>query len=210
MGTCFIVGAGEFTPRDFMPLPQDCVIAADGGLRPLLAMGITPDLLMGDLDSLGEFDLPASLPLVQFPVEKDDTDTGIALAHGWQLGYRQFALYGCSGGRADHLLANWQSMCRMSRMGAQIRMAAQDYDAYALTNGSLVLPRRNAGTTVSVFCMSQQASGVTLTGLKYSLSDAKLSSDYPLGVSNCHTDDEACVSVQEGTLLILQYLNPQS
>ena len=66
MGTCFIVGAGEFTPRDFMPLPQDCVIAADGGLRPLLAMGITPDLLMGDLDSLGEFDLPASLPLVQF------------------------------------------------------------------------------------------------------------------------------------------------
>ncbi|MBQ7868676.1 MAG: thiamine diphosphokinase [Clostridia bacterium] len=210
MGICFIVGAGDFTPRDFTPSSQDCVIAADGGLRPLLAMGITPDLLMGDLDSLGQFDLPASLPLVQFPVEKDDTDTGIALAHGWQLGYRQFALYGCSGGRADHLLANWQSMCRMSRMGAQIHMTAQDYDAYALTNGSLVLPGRSAGTTVSVFCMSQQASGVTLTGLKYPLSDASLSCDYPLGVSNCHTGGEACISVQEGTLLILQYLNPQS
>ena len=208
MATCYIVGAGEFTPRGLSPMPGDLVIAADGGYRALENIGIHPDLLMGDLDSLGNHPFPENLPLQQFPTEKDDTDTGIALMEGWNRGFRDFALYGCSGGRADHLLANWQSMCRFSRMGASVRMAAVDYDAYALTNGQLDLPDRPAGTTVSIFCHSAQASGVSIEGLKYSLRDAELTSDYPIGVSNEHLDSPACVSVRSGTLLILQHLKP--
>ena len=206
MGTCYIVGAGEFTARGLNPQPEDFIIAADGGLRPLLEMGIRPHLLMGDLDSLGEYSLPEGLALERFPAEKDDTDTGIALAHGWKLGYRSFVLYGCSGGRVDHLLANWQSMGRMSRMGASVRMVAQDYDAYVLTNGTLELPTRPVGTVVSVFCLSAEALGVTLSGLKYPLQNAVLSSDYPLGVSNEHRSEPAVISVANGTLLLIQYL----
>ncbi len=206
MATCFIVGAGECTPRGLFPQQGDLVIAADGGYRALVQWGIQPDLLMGDLDSLGAFALPDSLPLAQFPVEKDDTDTGIALMHGWQAGYRDFCLYGCSGGRVDHLLANWQSMGRMSRMGASIRMVASEYDAYALTNGTLTLPLRPAGTLVSVFCHGSVAHGVSLHGLQYPLDHATLTADYPLGVSNHHLDGPARVSVEDGTLLIIQYL----
>ena len=143
MGICWIVGAGEFTPRDFQPAEGDFVIAADGGLKPLLSLGVKPDLLLGDLDSLGSFPLPDDVPLEKHPVEKDDTDTGIALAQGYALGYRHFALYGCSGGRADHLLANFQSMGRWSKAGAYIRLAAADYDAYAITNTTLTLPARS-------------------------------------------------------------------
>jgi len=208
MATCYIVGAGEFTPREFSPLPGDLVIAADGGYCALEKIGIRPDLLMGDLDSLGNHPFPEDLPLQQFPTEKDDTDTGIALMEGWKRGFRHFALYGCSGGRADHLLANWQSMCRFSRMGAFVRMTAVDYDAYALTNGSLDLPLRPAATTVSIFCHGAEASGVTINGLKYSLQNAVLTSDYPIGVSNEHLDVPARVSVRSGTLLILQHLRP--
>ena len=152
MGICYIVGAGEFNARDFCPQEDDFVIAADGGLRPLLDMGCRPDLLMGDLDSLGSFTLPADIPLERFPVEKDDTDTGIALAHGWEMGYRTFHLYGCGGGRIDHLLANFQSMGRYAQRGASIRLVAGDYDAYAISNTSFALPHREPGTTVSVFC----------------------------------------------------------
>ena len=125
MPTCYIAGAGDFTARGFAPGPEDLVLAADGGYRALYRLGTTPDLLLGDFDSLGDVPLPANLPVLRFPVRKDDTDTGLALRYGLEQGFLDFALYGCAGGRVDHLLANLQSMARVSRLGASVRLAAQ-------------------------------------------------------------------------------------
>lgn len=248
MPTCYVVGAGDFTPRGFAPGPGDLVLAADGGYRALYSLGYTPDLLLGDFDSLGNLPLPADLPVLRFPVRKDDTDTGLALRHGLDLGFRDFALYGCAGGRVDHLLANFQSMARVSRLGATVRLAAPDYDAWSLTGPApdapdalapggpapnapapgpapnaptpaapdalapaavLALPPRPGGTLVSVFCQGDRAEGVTLTGLAYPLSDAALTGDFPLGVSNRRLDGQpATVAVRRGTLLILQSAGP--
>lgn len=229
MPTCYIVGAGDFTPRGFAPVPGDLVLAADGGYRALYSLGYTPDLLLGDFDSLGDLPLPPDLPVLRFPARKDDTDTGLALRHGLDRGFRDFALYGCAGGRVDHLLANLQSMARVSRLGATIRLAAPEYDAWALTGPApdtsvphasgpaphapdalapaavLALPPRPGGTLVSVFCHGDRAEGVTLTGLAYPLSDAALTGDFPLGVSNRRLEGQpATVSVRRGTLLIFQ------
>ena len=272
MPTCYIVGAGDFTPRGFAPVPGDLVLAADGGYRALYSLGYTPDLLLGDFDSLGDLPLPPDLPVLRFPARKDDTDTGLALRHGLDRGFRDFALYGCAGGRVDHLLANLQSMARVSRLGATIRLAAPEYDAWALTGpaphasaphisapdasaphasapstpapdasaphisashasapstsapdasapdasdpaphapdgpaATLTLPPRPGGTLVSVFCHGDRAEGVTLTGLAYPLSDADLTGDFPLGVSNRRLEGRpATVSVRRGTLLIFQ------
>ena len=209
MGTCYIVGAGEFTARDLCPGEGDYVIAADGGLRALEAAGFQPDLLIGDLDSLGDYPLPAGIPLEKHPVEKDDTDTGIALAQGYAMGYRSFVLCGCAGGRIDHLLANFQSMARYSQLGANVRLIAPEYDAYALTNSRLVLPHRPAGTTVSIFCHGDKAEDVTLRGLYYPLAHHTLTGSHPLGVSNQHTTETAEISVGQGTLLIVQYLHKE-
>lgn len=226
MPTCYVVGAGDFTARGFAPGPDDLVLAADGGYRALYSLGYMPDLLLGDFDSLGDLPLPADLPVVRFPVRKDDTDTGLALRHGLDLGFRDFALYGCAGGRVDHLLANFQSMARVSRLGATVRLAAPDYDAWSLTGPApnaptpaapdalapaavLALPPRPGGTLVSVFCQGDRAEGVTLTGLAYPLSDAALTGDFPLGVSNRRLDGQrATVAVRRGTLLILQSAGP--
>ena len=233
MATCYIVGAGDFTARGFAPGPGDLILAADGGYRALYRLGTTPDLLLGDFDSLGDAPLPPDLPVLRFPARKDDTDTGLALRHGLMLGFRDFALYGCAGGRTDHLLANFQSMARVSRLGASVRLAAPDYDAWSLTApcactpanpcaapgtcapanpctapnapATLTLPPRPGGTVVSVFCHGDRAEGVTLTGLSYPLSDAVLTGDVPLGVSNRRLDGQpATVSVRRGALLIFQ------
>ena len=231
MPTCYIVGAGDFTPRGFAPVPGDLVLAADGGYRALYSLGYTPDLLLGDFDSLGDLPLPPDLPVLRFPARKDDTDTGLALRHGLDRGFRDFALYGCAGGRVDHLLANLQSMARVSRLGATIRLAAPEYDAWALTGpashasapstpapdasapdasapgpaATLALPDRPGGTLVSVFCHGDRAEGVTLTGLSYPLDGADLTGDFPLGVSNRRLEGQpATVSVRRGTLLIFQ------
>ena len=144
MPTCYIVGAGDFTPRGFAPVPGDLVLAADGGYRALYSLGYTPDLLLGDFDSLGDLPLPPDLPVLRFPARKDDTDTGLALRHGLDRGFRDFALYGCAGGRVDHLLANLQSMARVSRLGATIRLAAPEYDAWALTGPAPHTPAPHA------------------------------------------------------------------
>ena len=147
MPTCYIVGAGDFPPRGFAPGPGDLVLAADGGYRALYSLGYTPDLLLGDFDSLGDLPLPPDLPVLRFPARKDDTDTGLALRHGLDRGFRDFALYGCAGGRVDHLLANLQSMARVSRLGATIRLAAPEYDAWALTGPAPSTPAPDASAS---------------------------------------------------------------
>ena len=156
MPTCYIVGAGDFTPRGFAPVPGDLVLAADGGYRALYSLGYTPDLLLGDFDSLGDLPLPPDLPVLRFPARKDDTDTGLALRHGLDRGFRDFALYGCAGGRVDHLLANLQSMARVSRLGATIRLAALEYDAWALTGPA---PSTSAPSTPAPDVPPPHASG---------------------------------------------------
>lgn len=204
VATCYIIGAGDFTPRELYPAAGDLVIAADGGYHWMEGLKLTPHILLGDFDSLGEPSaLPDGVELIRHPVRKDDTDTGLALAVGWQRGYRDFALYGCGGGRIDHLLANFQSMGRYAGMGAKVRLVDPGYTAYAVANSQLELPPSPKGTLVSVFCHGQAARGVTLQGLSYPLQDAVLTCDYPLGVSNAYEAERPMLSVTDGTLLVL-------
>lgn len=203
MARCYIVGAGEFCGRGLAPAAGDLVIAADGGYRYLQGLGITPHVLLGDFDSLGE---PPALPgveLIRHPVRKDDTDTGLALSVGWERGYRDFALYGCGGGRIDHLLANFQSMGRYAGMGAAVQLVDSGYTAYAVSGGRLTLPPAERGTLVSVFCHGSCARGVTLRGLSYPLEDGELTCDWPLGVSNAYEAEQPTVEVKDGTLLVV-------
>lgn len=206
MGTCIVVGAGEFTKEGLLPEAEDFVIAADAGYLSLKQIGLEPDLLVGDFDSLGQ--PPEDIPLLRFPAEKDDTDMGLALETGYERGFRAFLIYGGGGGRVDHFLANLQSMGGLSARGAQVRMVCPGYQVLAVTEGNLTLPPRKPGTLVSVFCHGERAEGVTLKGLKFPLSKATLTCNRPLGVSNEVACGEACVTVEKGTLLVVVYDGP--
>lgn len=211
MGTCYIVGAGDFTSRDFAPTKYDFVIAADGGYIALKAIGHQPDLLLGDFDSLGGLDqVPAGIDIDRYAVEKDDTDMGLALQRAWSMGYRDFAIYGGGGGRVDHLIANIQTMCKYSRLGGNLRLIDSEYDIFVLTNGRLTLPLRQKHCLVSVFCHGAKAEGVTLRGLMYPLDCHTLTCDYPLGVSNQIVDESspAVITVESGTVYIISYIKP--
>ena len=199
-GLCYIVGAGERTGDTLIPVPGDLVIAADGGLEWLDNMGLAPDLVVGDFDSLGG--PPVGDHVVVLPQEKDDTDTMAAVRLAEAQGYRRFAVYGGTGGRFDHTLANLQLLTWLSRRGYENRLYAPDWVAAAVTDGALVFPAGGAGT-VSVFCQGDRAQGVTLEGLKYPLHDAALTCEFALGVSNSFTGRPARVAVEKGTLLVV-------
>ncbi|MCI8422081.1 MAG: thiamine diphosphokinase [Lawsonibacter sp.] len=198
---CYVVGALSLSPS-LRPCPAagDYVIAADRGYDALMAYGVTPDLAVGDFDSLGY--TPNHPNVISLPVEKDDTDMLFALRRGLELGYRRFVLLGGVGGRLEHTLANLQLLDWLTTQGAQGVLAGEKTAATALRNGRLVFPAEMTGG-LSVFCNSGLARGVCLSGLKYPLEDYTLTGSFPIGVSNQFLGTTAAVTVKEGCLLLL-------
>ena len=201
-GTCYIVGAGEFYDRSFTPGEGDLVIAADGGFGTLSDRVTAMDLVVGDFDSMGF--RPDHPNVVDLPVEKDDTDMMAAIRLGWERGYRTYRLYGGTGGRVDHTLANLQGLVWISRRGGRGFLVGENWTAAAITDGEMTFSNRHRGF-LSVFCQGDRAEGVTLEGLKYPLKDAVLTCDFPLGVSNEFTGAESRAAVRKGTLLLVWY-----
>ena len=203
LGICHVVGAGEFCPRGLTPGPGDLVIAADGGFAALEGLGLSPDLVVGDFDSLGH--RPDHPHVVALPVEKDDTDMHSAIRLGWERGYRAFRLYGGTGGRIDHTLANIQSLAWLASQRGRGWLVGPDWTATVLSDGGALTLEAGRQGTVSVFCLGDRAEGVDIQGLKYGLTDGVLTADYPLGVSNSFLGGESRVSVRRGKLLVLWY-----
>ena len=199
MGKCVIFCAAEFD-RLALPLSQeDFVIAADGGLRHTNGLGLTPNAILGDFDSLGFTPEGANV----FPVEKDDTDAMLAVRLGLNQGYREFILYGSlDGPRLDHTVANFQTLQFLADHGAFGYLVGRDTLVTVVKDGSITFPAGGSGT-LSVFCMGPDAQGVTLEGLYYPLQSGTLTSGFPLGVSNHFTGAEARIAVKKGSLLVL-------
>ena len=199
MKRCIIFCAAEFDDLIAPIGEEDCVIAADGGLRHTRKLGIAPDVILGDFDSLGYEPEGANV----FPVEKDDTDAMLAVHRGLELGYREFLLYGSlDGPRLDHTVANFQTLqflCNHDAFGCLVGLNTM---AAVVKDGSLSFPEGCDGT-VSVFCMGADARGVTLKGLYYPLENGSLTAGFPLGVSNHFTGEAAEISVEKGSLLVI-------
>ena len=198
---CLIITGGEFAP--FAPPEEgEYVIACDRGYEHARRAGIRPDLVVGDLDSC-RVELEPDVPLRRLPVEKDDTDTMSALRLALSEGFRDIRLVCALGGRLDHLLANLQALAFAAARGASVRIESPDTEIRTLRDGSLRLPRRE-GYSLSVFAVDGVCRGLCIRGAKYTLEDAELRPDFPLGASNEWSAEEAEISVQEGTLLIVE------
>ena len=199
MRECVIFCAAECNGLTRPIGPDTYVIAADGGLRHTQSLNITPNAVLGDFDSLGFFPEGANV----FPVEKDDTDAMLAVRLGLRRGCDEFLLYGSlDGPRLDHTVANFQTLQYLADHGAVGYLIGNTTMVTVVKNGKITFPAGCSGT-VSVFCMGQDAEGVTETGLFYGIEDGVFTSGFPLGVSNHFTGKKAEISVKNGSLLVL-------
>ena len=198
MQNCIIFCAGGFDGLLEAPTDNDYIIAADGGYRHAQALGITPHAILGDFDSLGFVPEEAEV----FPVEKDDTDAMLAVRHGLEKGCKTFYIYGgMEGDRADHTVANLQTLLFLEEHGAFGFLVGKQQIATVVKNDTLFIP---AGKhTVSVFAMGGEAKGVTIRGLQYEVENVTLSPSFPLGVSNHGLGKDATVTVEKGALLVI-------
>lgn len=199
MGRCVIFCAGGFQQLALPIQKDDYILAADGGYFHLQKLGLTPDGILGDFDSLGYVPRNAQV----FPVEKDDTDAMLAVRKGLELGCREFILYGAlDGPRLDHTVANLQTLLFLEEHGAKGTLVGLRHLITTVKNGVLRLPMAERGI-VSVFCLGEKARGVTIRGLQYELENGVLESSFPLGVSNHFIGKESSVSVESGTLIVM-------
>ena len=201
MQVCYIVGAGDSGALSFSPGEQDMVIAADAGYARLAEAGIKADLIIGDFDSLGS--VPGEDNVIVLPAVKDVTDTWAAVEQGLRRGYKKFVLYGCTGGRFDHTMANLQTAAYLAGQGMECRMIGRTQTVAALSAGmELVFEAEKTGY-ISVFSHTDCCEGVTIRGLKYELEAATLTNRFPLGVSNEFTGRRASISVTGGIALVV-------
>lgn len=199
MANCIIFCAAGFYGLAEPTQKDDFLIAADGGLAHMEKAGLIPNGILGDFDSLGY--IPESA--LVFPVEKDDTDAMLAAKRGLALGCREFLFYGSlDGPRLDHTVANFQTLAYLNEHGAKGTLIGLRQQVTLLKEGKITFPKNAAGN-ISVFAFGGEAEGVTIRNLYYNLEKGTLTPAFPLGVSNHFIGEEAEVSVEKGSVLIV-------
>ena len=200
MGICYLVGAGDFN-ESIELTSEDLLIAVDGGFDSLCAAGYTPDVLIGDLDSITS-EIPESVRVLKYAKEKDETDMFLAYNVGARCDYKDFVILGGTGGRLDHTFANLSLLLYAKEKGHNVTIIDERAMTICIKNEAVRLSG-NPGSYLSVFAIGGKAYGVTIKGAKYEIEDANLSPSFPLGVSNEFTETDAFISVEKGALLII-------
>lgn len=201
MGICYIVCAGDCT-ETVCKKTGDLLIAADGGADHLARMGLVPDLLLGDLDSLAGS--PPACPLLQYPAEKDDTDMALAVEEGVSRGYREFLIFGVlGGGRLDHTLAAVSLLPGYAARGLSVTLVGGGQRVCALAAGQERCFSGGQHGYLSLLAAGGDAT-VSAQDLKYTLQNDRLPAYTTLGISNEFLPGRAArVAVKDGCLLLV-------
>jgi thiamine pyrophosphokinase len=203
-----IVGNGRLPPtRGLRQLLHraDLIVCADGGLRAARALGITPQVAVGDFDSASPSLLAWARKrgalLLAHPREKDETDTELAIQYALRAGATTIDLIGVLGGRLDHTLANIGLLVALARRRRRAHIIHGDTEVFLATPRASIPGR--VGDRVSLIPLSARVTGVSTHGLKYPLADSTLRMDATRGISNEIATSPAHVRTRHGWLLVV-------
>jgi len=186
--------------------PTDRIIAADGGTRNALSLGIMPHVVIGDLDSLVEADRVelerAGVPFIVYPTHKDYTDLELALRYAVEQGATEIVIFSALGGRWDQSLANLMLLTLPDLAQVTTRIIDRTVSIEAIRDRAEIAGR--VGDTLSLIALKGDAHGVTIEGCEYPLNDATLPFGATLGISNVLTQEIVKITVKQGEILAVQ------
>jgi thiamine pyrophosphokinase len=183
------------------------LICADGGARHLHALGMLPDLIIGDMDSLDgglqcDFVRRGSR-IMRYPEAKDETDAQLALEMAFMTAPDEIRIYGALGARIDHTVANLSLLIDAADRGIEARLLDEWCEIFLIRGRAVI--EGEIGQTVSLFAFGGNVAGVSLEGFEYPLQNATLIPSKPVGISNRLTSIPGIISVGSGDLMALRY-----
>jgi thiamine pyrophosphokinase len=198
--TIGLLVGGEICGKEFIEKKIQAhtkIVAVDGGLHHCHIFSITPDLIIGDFDSIDSelLEIYKEIPKLSFPVEKDETDLELALQIVCKEENQEVYVYGALGGRLDHLLGN---VTLLSRYPGKVFIETERELTFVI-NGSVELSSLKR-QTVSLIPLNGRVEGISSRGLKWELHDDSMDKNF-LGISNRCLSDSFFVSVKKGDLL---------
>jgi len=183
--------------------PDDLLVAADGGARHLKRLGLSPQAVVGDLDSLSPAEVEelrnAGADVRQYPVEKDETDLELAILYAVGQGCQALTILGGLGGRIDQTLGNISLLGLPQLVGIDARLEDGRDEVFLIREAGEVIG--NPGEIVSLLPWGAPARGVTTQGLRYPLRGETLWPERSRGISNELVGVKAAIQVEEGTLI---------
>ncbi|MCR5203039.1 MAG: thiamine diphosphokinase [Lachnospiraceae bacterium] len=183
------------------------VICADRGLDAADSLGIKPDLIMGDFDSVNKGVLSKykknGAKILSFPSEKDESDSELSFMEAVKLKPRSVTVLGATGKRMDHLLCNINTLNIFLEAGIKAYMV-DEYSILSLIKGEEKLYKNKLfGRYISFIPFTDVVRNVTLTGFKYNVSSFDMYRATSRGLSNEMMEEEACISFDEGIMMML-------
>lgn len=198
--TAAIVANGEITNYDYFNKKislLDYIIAVDNGLHHLDKIGVSPDVIIGDLDSCSEqlLNKYSSVLIKKYPKDKDETDLELGLAFCFLKDFSKAIIFGAAGNRSDHFLGNIFSLSRYKDQA--IIDSEKEEIAFIHKKKEFFL---KSGQTISLIPICGPCKNITTHGLKWELKDQTLDQSF-IGISNTAISNVVTVSLQTGLLL---------
>lgn len=178
---------------------NDTVICADSGYDHAVSMGISPEVVVGDFDSISK--IPDNITVVKYPTRKNYTDTEIAIEWARERGFKHFLILCATGGRMDHTLANLYLLSGMPQKGEYGEIITEHERIIPVTNSKILLSEP-AGTVVSVIPLTK-CQGVYNENMEYPLFNETLYTDSARGMSNIIKKSPASIEVRSGTFFVI-------
>jgi len=205
---CIIVCNGYSVTKELIEeyLTEDTfLICADGGANHLKKLGVIPDILIGDFDSISvetiEFYQNKNIEIINFPPEKDYTDSELAVETAISKGFKDIIILGGIGSRMDHTIANVFLLKMIHEAGCKGALIDEN-NIIQLLSKSISINKQN-GYKLTLIPLTPTVEGITTNGLYYPLDNFTLKQGSTRGVSNEFLEDKASVSIKNGLLLVI-------
>lgn len=206
----FIISNGQMSNNDFYlnlfkEQRPDYVICADGGANHLKKLGIIPNTIIGDLDSISIKDLEyyknLEVEIIKYPTKKDETDTQLAIQYATTLPIKEIVLLGVIGDRIDHSLGNIYLMEDIVLKGLRVSIINENNIVYLINKEIEIYGL--IGEVVSLLPYSDKVTGILSEGLEYPLYNKDMIKSNPYGISNVINKKRVKISIQSGLLLVI-------
>jgi thiamine pyrophosphokinase len=188
---------------------EDFFICADGAVSYIFKLGFSPDLVIGDFDSISKKDLEQikqkKIQRLKYPRKKNETDFELAVNEALEKGFEEILIFGFMGDRLDHLTANILFLARIKKDNKKINLKIIEGKKEMYVIDRKLVLKGKKGDLVSIIPLIGNTEGISTKGLEYKLLNESLNLGFTRGVSNVMKDPFAKIYLKKGIVLIVHF-----